>query len=77
MIHDPINPDIRPNDIRIVRLPVKCIFKWSDSILVDHDERMNPVYESGWIMEVLPGQAFDNTIVRKIESQFYANVAPL
>lgn len=49
----------RHNELRIVSLPVKVLFEWSDTIVVDYDpETGESEYTSGYIMKVLPGQTF-------------------
>lgn len=70
------NEEIRENDIRIVNLPVKAVFKWSDTLFLEYDERMNPVYYSGWVMHVME-QKFSQMENQKIESLFYASTSPL
>lgn len=46
-------------DIRIVNLSVKVLFEWSDRIVSDYDSETGKVlvYESGFVMNVLPGQS--------------------
>ena len=46
-------------DVRIVELPVKVLFEWSDKIVVDVDENNIPVeFTSGLVMRLLPEQGF-------------------
>jgi len=54
------NDAIRNGDIRVVDLPVKVFFEWSDKIIVEYDHETNEVieYTSGWVMKVIPGQKF-------------------
>lgn len=49
--HTPISE----GDLRIVEIPVKVLFEWSDKIVVDHDypESDWVEYGSGWVMKVL------------------------
>jgi hypothetical protein len=47
------------NDLRVVNLPVRVIFKWSDKIVDDYDCDSGAVeYRSGYVMEVLGNQSF-------------------
>ena len=59
-------------DLRIVNLPVKVIFEWSDKIIADYDPETDTVieYTSGYIMRVLPEQSF---VYRDEESVFIAS----
>lgn len=59
-------------DLRIVNLPVKVIFEWSDKIVADYDSETNTVleYTSGYIMKVLPNQSF---VYKNEESVFLAH----
>jgi len=47
-------------DLRIVNLPVKVIFQWSDKIVADYDSETDTIleYTSGYVMKVLPEQSF-------------------
>lgn len=47
-------------DLRIVNLPVKCIFQWSDKIIADYDSETDTIleYKSGYIMQVIHDQEF-------------------
>lgn len=47
-------------DLRIVNLPVKVIFEWSDKIVADYDCETDTVLKctSGYVMKVLPNQSF-------------------
>lgn len=58
----PLHPQgtgISDGDIRIVNLPVKVIFEWSDEIVSDYDKETGHIdYTSGYIMKVLPEQGF-------------------
>ncbi len=47
-------------DLRIVNLPVKVFFEWSDKIVADYDSETDTVleYTSGYVMKVLPKQSF-------------------
>jgi hypothetical protein len=46
-------------DIRVVTLPVQCVFEWSDEIVADYDaETGYTEYTSGYVMRVLPNQNF-------------------
>jgi len=51
-----ISPAICAGDIRMVYLPVKVIFEWSDKIVSDHDHPESDwvEYTSGYIMKVFP-----------------------
>ena len=61
------------NDLRIVTLPVKAIFEWSDNIVADYDPDTDTVleYTSGYVMKVLPDQSF---IYNNEESTFIASM---
>lgn len=52
--------NVGSGDIRIVNLPVKVVFEWSDKIVADYDSETDTVleYTSGYVMEVLPNQQF-------------------
>lgn len=52
--------EIRTGDIRIVKLPVKVVFKYSDKIVSDYDSETDTVleYTNGFIMEVIDNQGF-------------------
>jgi len=53
-----VGPPIH-NEIAIVNIPVKVLFKFSDNIVVDVDDHDEPVeFTSGYIMHVLPNQKF-------------------
>jgi hypothetical protein len=47
-------------DIRIVNLPVRVLFEWSDKIVADYDSETDTVleYTSGYVMKVIPNQQF-------------------
>jgi len=46
-------------DIRVVNLPVRVVFEWSDEIVADYDEETGYTeYTSGYVMKVLPDQKF-------------------
>lgn len=51
---------IHNGDIRIVNLPVKVMFSWSDKIIADYDSETDTVleYTSGYVMTILPNQQF-------------------
>lgn len=51
---------IRKGDIRVVNLPVKVVFDWSDEIIAEYDYETDTVvkYKSGWVMKVLSDQGF-------------------
>jgi hypothetical protein len=50
---------VASGDIRIVTLPVRCVFEWSDEIVADYDEETGHTeYTSGYVMKVLPNQNF-------------------
>lgn len=53
-------PGVSEGDVRVVVLPVKVLFGWSDNIVADEDEETGEVLEtfSGYVMEVLPDQKF-------------------
>jgi len=59
-------------DIRIVNLPVKVIFEWSDKIVADYDSETDTTleYTSGYVMKVLPEQSF---VYKDEESTFIAS----
>lgn len=59
-------------DIRVVNLPVKVLFEWSDQIVADYDKETDTVleYTSGYLMKVLPEQSF---VYCGEESNFIAN----
>lgn len=58
-------------DLRVLKLPVKVIFEWSDKIVSQVDEENNPVeYTSGYIMKVLGGETF---VYKGEESQYIAS----
>lgn len=61
------------NDLRIVNLPVKVIFEWSDKIVADYDSETDTVleYTSGYVMKVLPEQSF---VYNNEESTFIASI---
>ena len=47
-------PDIVENDLRVVTLPVKVIFKWEE-VVTDYDEETGYTeYGQAWVMHVLP-----------------------
>lgn len=53
------DPPVHDGDIRIVTLPVQCLFEWSDKIVIDYDEETGHTeYRSGFVMKVLPNQSF-------------------
>jgi hypothetical protein len=50
---------VRSGDLRIVDLPVQCLFEWSDKIVADYDEESGYIeYTSGYVMTVMPNQKF-------------------
>lgn len=52
-------PPIMNGDLRVVTLPVKVVFEWSDKIVADYDsETGHTEYTSGYVMQVLPNQTF-------------------
>lgn len=59
-------------DLRIVNLPVKVIFEWSDKIVADYDSETDTIleYTSGYVMKVLPEQSF---VYKDEESTFIAS----
>lgn len=60
-IQKTINHDTISNgDIRVVSVPVKVLFEWSDKIVSDYDSETDTVieYKSGFIMKIIPGQEF-------------------
>jgi hypothetical protein len=59
-------------DLRIVNLPVKVIFEWSDKIVADYDSETDTIleYTSGYVMKVLPEQSF---VYKDEESIFIAS----
>jgi len=59
-------------DLRIVNLPVKVIFEWSDKIISDYDSETDTIleYTSGYVMKVLPEQSF---VYKEEESTFIAS----
>lgn len=63
--------DIASGDIRIVNLPVKVLFEWSDKIVADYDSETDTVleYTSGYVMKVMPNQQF---VYRGEETTFIA-----
>lgn len=60
-------------DLRVINLPVKVIFEWSDKIVADYDSETDTIleYTSGYIMKVLPNQSF---VYKNEESLFLAHV---
>lgn len=56
----PENNKVQDGDLRIVNLPVKVVFEWSDKIVDDYDSETDTIleYKSGYIMKVLPDQKF-------------------
>jgi hypothetical protein len=65
--------DIQNGDLRIVNLPVKVIFEWSDKIVSDYDSETDTVieYTSGYVMTIMPDQQF---VYKGEESVFLAQV---
>lgn len=63
---------IGDGDLRIVALPVKVLFEWSDRIIADYDPETDTVleYTSGYVMNVLPEQSF---VYKDEESTFIAS----
>ena len=63
---------VSDGDVRIVKLPVKVFFEWSDKIISDHDSETDTVleYESGFVMRIIPDQAF---IYNGQDSEFLYN----
>lgn len=53
---------IAENQIRLVELHglFKCLFKWDDKIIKDYDDEYNPIYDKGWVMDVLPTERLYN-----------------
>lgn len=46
-------------DVRIVNLPVRVLFRWSDEIVDDVDDQGKPVsFKSGWVMDVIGNESF-------------------
>lgn len=47
-------------DVRIVVMPIKVLFRWSDKIVADVDSETGEIleYSSGYMMDVLPNQKF-------------------
>ena len=65
-------PPVSDGDFRIVNLPVKVFFEWSDKIILDYDldTDATPEYTSGYVMKVLPEQYF---IYKGEESTFISS----
>lgn len=63
---------IMDGDVRIVNLPVKVVFEWSDKIIADYDQETDTVleYTSGYVMKVLADQSF---VYKDEESIFIAS----
>lgn len=62
---------IDKGQVRIVHLPVKVLFEWSDKIVDSEDEETGEViYASGYVMKLLPGQEF---VYNNQESVFLAS----
>lgn len=61
--------EVKSGDIRIVNIPVKVLFEYSDKIVADFDSETNTVleYKSGYLMKVFN----DQTIVYKGEESVF------
>lgn len=52
-----VEPDVCHGDIRVVTIPVKALFVWSDKIVSAWDEEGNALeFTSGYIIKVLHDQ---------------------
>jgi hypothetical protein len=47
---------IEDGDVRVMNLPVKVLFRWSDKIVIDVDSNGEEHFESGFLMHVFPNQ---------------------
>jgi len=51
--------EISNGEIRVVNLPVHCLFEWSDEIVKEFDKETGKIeYASGFVMKVLNNQDF-------------------